>query len=112
MCDVTEVLVNAKVVITLQYVRGPPQNMGFIYKKLCIYPYMIKLQLPSKYGISTLLRQYTNQDIFFHCSKKFLNLLILMPFSASALFLFHLFHISKMFPFEDFFSPRETKKVT
>ena len=26
-----------------------------------------------------------------------------MPFSASAVFLFHLFHIGKTFPFEDFF---------
>ena len=26
-----------------------------------------------------------------------------MPFSASAVFLFHLFHIDRTFPFEDFF---------
>ena len=39
----------------------------------------------------------------FHCSKQFLSSLILMPFSASCHFLFHLFHMGKMFPFEDFF---------
>ena len=33
-----------------------------------------------------------------------------MPFSASAVFLFHLFHIGKMFPFEGFFSSKEIKK--
>ena len=27
--------------------------------------------------------QYTYQDIFFHCSKQFLNSTILMPFSSS-----------------------------
>ena len=54
--------------------------------------------------------QYTYQDIFSYCSKQFLNSSILMPFSASAVFLFHLFHICKMFPFEGFFSYREIKK--
>ena len=39
---------------------------------------------------------------FFHCSKQFLSLSVLMPFSASAV-LFYLFHICKTFPFEDFF---------
>ena len=37
---------------------------------------------------STLhLMQYTYWDVYFHCSKQFLNLSILMPFSASAIFL-------------------------
>ena len=37
---------------------------------------------------STLhLMQNTYWDVFFHCSKQFLNLLILMPFSAFAIFL-------------------------
>ena len=42
----------------------------------------------------------------------FLNSPILMPFSAFAIFLFHLFHIGKTFPFEDFFHSEEQKKVT
>ena len=37
---------------------------------------------------------------FFHCSEQFLNSLILMPFSTSAV-LFHLLNICKIFPFED-----------
>ena len=34
-----------------------------------------------------------------------------MPFSASDVFLFHLFNISKTFPFEDLFYPGKQKKV-
>ena len=56
--------------------------------------------------------RYTSRDVFFHCSKLFLNSLILMPFSASAVFLFCLFLIGKMFPFENFFHPGKQKKVT
>ena len=47
--------------------------------------------------------QYTYLNIFFHCSEQFLKSSILMLFSASAIFLFHLFHLGKTFPFEDFF---------
>ena len=36
-----------------------------------------------------------------------------MPFSGSAVFLFHLFYISKMFPFEDSFHPgTQTNKIS
>ena len=60
---------------------------------------------------STLyLMQYTYQDIFFHCSKQFLNSLILMLCSAPATFWFHLYHIGKMVPFEDFFDLGKQKK--
>ena len=45
--------------------------------------------------------QYTYQDDF-STAHKLLNMSILMPFSVSAVFS-HLFHISKMFPFEYFF---------
>ena len=65
---------------------------------------MFKLQSPSKYSpfdAIYLLR------CFFHCSKQFLNLSILMPFSVSAIFLFYLFHIDKTFPCEDIFHPRK-----
>ena len=41
--------------------------------------------------------------------KQFLNWSILMPFSASAIFLFHFFHVSKMFPLEEFFHPGKQK---
>ena len=35
-----------------------------------------------------------------------------MPFSASAIFLFYLFHIGKTLPFEDFLHPGKQRKVT
>ena len=80
----------------------------FVYKKLCIYPYMFKLQSPSKYSAldaTHLLR------CVFHCSKQFLNSSILMLFGASAIFfLFHLFQIGKTFPFENFFHLGKPKK--
>ena len=46
--------------------RGDPKNMEFIYKTLCIYSYMFKLQSPSKYSafdVKQLLGHFT------HCSK-------------------------------------------
>ena len=52
----------------------------------------------------------TPTETFSHCSKEFSNLSILMPFSGSAGFLFHLFHIGKMLPCEDFFHPGKQKK--
>ena len=75
---------------------------------MCAYFYMFKFQSPSKYSpfdVIHILR------CFFHCSKQFWTcwfwcLLVLLPF------LFHLFHISKMFPFEDFISSEKQKKVT
>ena len=49
--------------------------------------------------------QYTCRDFFFpHCSKQFLN--------SFCCVLFHLFPISKTFPFEDFFLSGETNKQT
>ena len=54
--------------------------------------------------------QYTSWHIFFHYSKQFLNSLILVPSSASAVFLFYLFHVSKTFPFEDFFQLGKQQK--
>ena len=89
-------------------VKGDPK-VEFIYKKLCIYSYMFKLQSPSNYSPFDATHL---SKCFFHCSKQFLNLLILMPFSASAHFCcccFYLLHISKTFPFEDFFHPGKQK---
>ena len=68
--------------IRLTYQGGPPKT-GIMYKTLCIYSYMFKLQSPTKYSpfdVIHLLR------CFFHCSKQFLNSSILMPFSASDIF--------------------------
>ena len=63
---------------------------------------MFKHQLPSKYSLFDAIHL---SICFFHCSKQFLNLSIVMPFSVSTIFLFYFFHISKMFPFKDFFHP-------
>ena len=68
---------------------------------------MFKFQAPSRYSPLDAIHLWR---CFFHCSKHFSNLSVLMPFSACH-FLFHLFHISKMFPFEDFFHPGTQKKV-
>ena len=81
--------------------------MEFIYEKLCIYSYIFKRHSPSKYSPFDTIHL---SGLFFHCSKQFLNSSILMPFSASAIFLLHLFHISKTFPYEDFFHPGKLKK--
>ena len=88
---------------------GHKKTPEFIYKSLCVYPYMFKLQSPSKYSPfdSVHLSRF-----FSHCSKQFLNSSILMPFSASAGFV-HLFHFEKTFPFEGtFHSGKQTKKVS
>ena len=87
--------------------EGTPQK-EFLHKKLCLF-LMFNLQLCSVYFPLT---QYTYQGFFPHHSKQFLNSLILMLFSASAIFLFHLFHIGKLFPFEDFFIWVNQKNVT
>ena len=52
-------------------------------------------------------------ETFFPLLKTVFELVdFLMPFSASAVFLFHLFHIGKTFPFEDFFHPGKQKEIT
>ena len=68
---------------------------------------MFKLQSPSKYSPFDAIHLF---ETFFPLLKQFLNLSILIPFSASAVFLFCFFHISKMFAFEDFFHPGKQKK--
>ena len=70
---------------------------------------MFKLQSPSTHS---LFNAITYWDIFFYCSNWFLNLSI-MILLVSLLFLFHLFHVGKMFPSEDTFPPeKQTKKVS
>ena len=79
----------------------------FIYKKLCVYFYMFKLQSPS----NTLhLMQYTYQDVIFHCSEQFL----LVNFDASLCFC-HFFcstssRWAKCFPLRTFSSGETEKK--
>ena len=68
---------------------------------------MFKLQSTSKYSpfdAIHLLRLFSIAQTVFELS-------VLMFFSVSAIFLFHLFHISKTFPSEYFFSSGGKKKV-
>ena len=87
--------------------REAQKSRIYLLKSCVLILNMFKLQTPSKYSpfhAIHLLR------CFVHCSKQFLNSSISMPFSASTVFSFHLFHIGKMFPFENFFSTGETRK--
>ena len=79
--------------------EGGPQNTG-IYKKLCIYSYMFKLQSPSKYSPFDAMHLLRH---FCHCSQQLLNLLILMLFSASAIFCFTSSTLTKCFHLRTFF---------
>ena len=54
--------------------------------------------------------QDTYRDVFFHCSKQFLNLSILMPSSASAVFCFPSYKWTKSFPLRTFFPVGRQKK--
>ena len=61
--------------LAIEHMKGDPKNPEFIYKILCIYSYMFKLQSPSKYSPSNAI---CLSRCFFHCSKEVLNLGILM----------------------------------
>ena len=74
----------------------------FIKNRVFIIAYLNFCHLPSTLSPCDAIHL---EDVFFHSSKQFLNSSILMPFSASAVFWFHLFHIGKRFPFEDFTHP-------
>ena len=87
------------------YARGDPKALEFIYKNLWIYSYMFTLQSPSKYSPFDAIHLLR---CFFHCLKQFLNLSILMPFSACHFFVSLLPH-RQNFLFEDIFHG-ETKK--
>ena len=87
--------------------REDSKKHGIYLLKNYIYFYIFKLQSPSKYSpfdVIHLLRH------FLHCSKHF-ELVDFDAFYCFCHFLFHLFYISKTFPFEDFFSSGETKNV-
>ena len=80
--------------------EGALQNTPeFMYKKLCVYSYMFKLHSPSKYSPFDAVHLLRH---FFHCSKQFWTRWF-DAFQFFCCFLFRLFHISKTFPFEDFF---------
>ena len=91
---------------------GTQNKLEFIYKKLYIYSYVFKLQSTSKYSPFDAIHPWR---LFSHCSKQFLSLWILVPVVLLLFFLFvclfHFFHISKIFPFEDFFHPGKQKRV-
>ena len=86
--------------------QGGTQKPDFIYQKLCVYSYTVKLQSPSEYSPFDAIHPSRR---FFHRPKQFMNALILIPFSASVIFWFHFFHISES-PFEDFFHWENKKK--
>ena len=62
---------------------------------------------------STLhLMQYIYRNVFLHCSKQFLNLSILMLFSASDIFCFTSSTLAKCFPLRTFFIQKTNKKMS
>ena len=75
---------------------GHTEKEIYLFKKLHICFYTFKLQSPPFHAIH-LLR------CFFHCSEQFLNLSILMPFSASAGFCFTSSEMAKHFLLRTFF---------
>ena len=78
----------------------PPQKNQNLFTKNCVF---ILTCLNFSHLPSALhSMQCTYHDFFPHCSKQFLNFLIMIPFNASAIFAFHFFHIGKTFFFEDF----------
>ena len=85
---------------------GHPPNPEFIYKSLCIYSYTFKLQSLSKHSPFDTIHLSRH---FFYCSKQFLSLLILMPFSASLIFCFISSTLAKRFSL-GLFSSGETHK--
>ena len=96
--------------------EDPRKPLEFIYKTSCIYSYMFKLQSSSKYSPFNAIHLLRH---FFHCSKQVLNLLILMPCRASAVFCFTFSTSAKCFPWRPhqnvflwgLFSSRETKSL-
>ena len=62
---------------------------------LNIYPYMFKLQSPSKYSPFDAIHLSRRLS---HCSEQFLNSSILMPLSASAVFCFASSTAAQRFP--------------
>ena len=76
---------------------------------MCIYSYMFKLSVNFK-----VFSIWCNKPIeaFSHCSRQFLNLSVLMLFSASVGFCFTSPTLAKHFPFRTFFHPGKQKKIS
>ena len=96
-------------IIAASNTRGDPKTLS-LFIKYCVF--ILTCLTFSHLQTALHLMQYTYRDVFFHCLKQFLNLLIWMPFSTSSVFLFHLFHIDKTFTFKDSFLPGKQKKST
>ena len=93
--------------VLLADMKENPPKMEFLIKN-CVF---ILTHLNFSHPQSPLhLMQYTYQDSFFHCSRQFLNLSILMPFSASDIFCFTSPTLAKHYPWRTFFHPRKQKK--
>ena len=73
-----------------------------------MYSYMFKLQSPSQYSPFDAIHLSRH---FFHCSKQFLNMLTLIPFSASANFYFTSSISAKHFLLRTFFIWGNKKEV-
>ena len=88
--------------------EGEPPNPQNLLK--IVYSHMFKLQSPSKYSPFDAIHLWRH---FFHCSKQFLNLSILMPFSPSATCCFTSSTSAKCFPLRNFFiwGNKQTKKL-
>ena len=75
---------------------GPPSKPWDLFIKNCVF---VCTCLNLSHLQSALhLMQYIYWDIFSHCSEQFLNSLILIPFSASAIFCFTSSTWAKCFP--------------
>ena len=83
------------------YTTGDPTKPEFVYKKLCMYSYMFKIQSSSKNSI------WCSWDVFFHCSKYFLNSSI--PFNAFTVLRFIASTLEQSFPLRIFFTLRNEK---
>ena len=93
--------------ISLRIQGRTPQRTEFIYKQLCVYSYVFKLQSPSKYSpfdTMYLLRLFsTALNSFWIC--RFWCLLLLLPS-----FVLPLPHRQNVYLWGLFFSSGETKK--
>ena len=88
------------------YVRGDPKSRIYFLKMVYLFLHVLTSVTFKVLAIwcNTLIETF-----FFHCSKLFLNLSILMPFSASAIFGFTSSTSAKYFPLRTFFMG-ETEK--
>ena len=101
---------NIYITIYSTNITGDPKNWNLFIKN-CVF---ILTCLNFSHLQSALhLMQYTYPDVFSTAQNRFWTRQFWCLFEASSCFccfLLHLFHISKMFPFEDFFLSEETKK--